>query len=84
MFPLASYTVSSGKRPLVLLPETSLLTATKVSNLVTLSVSVEIHLSNLSMLLPMLSSMSASVTAFLAASFNHFGHPLQQLGVALG
>ena len=41
----------------------------QLSNLV---VSVEIRLSNLSMLLPMLSSMSASVTAFLMASFIHF------------
>ena len=72
-FPAASCTVSYGKRPSVLLPETSLLlTATMVCNSVTLSVSVEIRLSNLSMLLPMLSSMSASVTAFLTASFIHF------------
>ena len=38
----------------------------QLSNLVG---SVEIRLSNLSMLLPMLSSMSASMTAFLTASF---------------
>jgi hypothetical protein len=42
------------------------------SNSVTLSVCVEIRLSNLSMSLPMLISMSASMTAFLTASFIFF------------
>ena len=84
MFLLASYTISPGKKPSVLLSAASLLDATKVFNSVTLSVRVEIHLSNLSMVLPMLSSMSVSMTAFLMASFiPFFGQSLQQLAVVL-